>query len=211
MKGDSSRTEQDLHERIRAREALERTLRLEVTLLGDGKDAPEYAKRRELQERLEQHRFVSRVTIPEVLHERNPRATADEVERSAIGQADIVLCLEGPSHAALGVYTEMTKYFDRSEPDKWLYCRPTDRVKRRHGVSDLIRRLIYGRSTDQAEEPLREPLVTELAREDINRMVTFDYDPEEWEECGRITAAFERHVELVAYREGDRRAARFSR
>lgn len=211
MKGESSRTERDLHERTRAREALERTLLLEVTLLGDGKDAPEYAKRRELQARLEQHRFVSRVTIPEVLYERNPRAIADDVERSAIGQADIVLCLEGPSNAALGVYTEMTKYFDRSDPDKWFYCRPTDRVERRQGVSDRIRRLIYGRSTEQAKEPGGEPLVSELARDEIKRMDTFDYDPKEWEGCGRITAALKRRIELVAYREGDRRASRFLR
>lgn len=209
MKGEASRTEQDLEMRIRAREALERTLLLEVTLLGDGKDTPEYAKRREVQARLERHRFVSRATIPEMLHARNPRASADEVERSSIGQADVVLCLEGPSRAAHGVYTEMTKYFDRSDPDKWFYCRPTDRVERRRGVSGLIHRLLYGRSAAQAEEPGREPLVSELARDDIKRMDTYDYAPEEWEGCDRITAALERRIELVAYREGDRRVSRF--
>lgn len=187
MKGEASPTQRDLERRINARQAAERTLLLEVTLLGDGSGTQEYSKRLELRERLESHRFVSRVTIPEILHERNPLATVGEVERSAIERADVVLCLEGPQRPALGLHTEMTKYFDRTTPDKWF----------------------YGRPTDQAEKPSTEPLVTQLARDEIKRIVTFDYDPKEWAECGRITAAFEGRIELMAHREGDRRASRF--
>ena len=185
MKREPSRAERSLVARFRARRATEATLALEVTLLGDGRGTPEYQKRLELQERLERHPFVSHVTIPELLHDRYPDASADEVERSAIEQADIVLCLEGPRRLPLGLYTEIVSYFGDTHPDKWFYCRPVDR--------------------EQVASP--EPLVAALARPVLKSIDTFDYDPGEWETCGRITTACEERIERVARRILDRRAA----
>ena len=159
---------------------------LEVTLLGDGRGALEYQKRLDLRARLEQHRFVARVTIPEELHDAYPEATVDEVERSAIEQADVVLCLEAPSHAPLGVYTEVLQYFDGSKPDKWYRCRPAEREE----------------AAGQA------PLVAGLADDAFQLIETFDYDPAEWETCGRITRACERRIDIMAHRELYRRTGR---
>ena len=180
-----SRIEQDVRKRVGARHAIEESLALEVTLLGDGRGTPEYKKREELQERLSQHRFVKHVVIPEILHDDNSDANSDEIEESAIGRADIVLCLEGPNHAPLGLYTEARLYFDRSRPDKWFRCRPTERP-------------------DSTGE---DSLIAALADDPFIRMDTFDYDPEEWERCGRITSNCLRRIELMAAREIDRRAA----
>ena len=173
-----SRAERDVEARVARRHTEEADLSLNVTLLGDGRDTPEYGKRLELQERLERHRFVSRVTIPEQLHDAYPQATVDEVERSAIEQADVVLCIESPFRPPLGLYTEVVAYFDGSDPDKWYRCRPTERVDS-SGADSLIARL--------AEDPFR-------------RMDTFVYDPGEWETCGRITKVCEERIELAAYR-----------
>lgn len=173
-----SRAEQDIETRVARRHTAEAALSLDVTLLGDGRGTPEYGKRLELQERLERHRFVSRVTLPEQLHDAYPQATVDEVERSAIEQADVVLCIESPFRPPLGLYTEVVAYFDGSDPDKWYRCRPTERVDS-SGADSLIARL--------AEAPFR-------------RMDTFVYDPEEWETCGRITKVCEERIELVAHR-----------
>lgn len=180
-----SRIEQDVQKRVGVRQAIEESLALEVTLLGDGRGTPEYQKRLELRERLSRHRFVKHVVIPEILHDSYPDANPDEIERSAIEQADIVLCLEGPSHAPLGLYTEARLYFDRSQPDKWFRCQPTERP-------------------DHAGE---DSLIAALADDPFIRMDTFDYDPEEWERCGRITSNCLKRVELMAAREIDRRAA----
>lgn len=175
---ESSRAEQDVEARVARRHAAEAALSLDVTLLGDGRGTPEYQKRLELQERLQRHPFVSHVTIPEVLRDRYPDASADEVERSAIEQADIVLCLEGPRHLPLGLYTEIISYFGGTHPDKWFCCRPVDR--------------------EQVASP--EPLVAALARPVLKSIDTFDYDPGEWETCGRITTACEERIERVAHR-----------
>ena len=180
-----SRIEQDVRKRVGARHAIERSLALEVTLLGDGRRTPEYKKRKELQKRLSEHRFVKHVVIPEILHADNLDANPDEIEEGAIGRADIVLCLEGPNQAPLGLYTEVRLYFDRSQPDKWFLCRPTERP-------------------DSAGE---DSLIAALAYDPFIRMDTFDYDPEEWERCGRITSNCLRRIELTAAREIDRRAA----
>lgn len=186
MKREPSRAERNLRDRFRGRRAAEASLRLEVALLGDGSATPEYEKRLELQERLQRHPFVSHVTIPEQLHERYPEATADEIERSAIEQADVVICLEGPRHPPLGLFTEVARYFNKSTPDKWFRCRPLYR----------------------AEPATPTPLVTLLAEEILRRVDTFVYDPAEWETCGRITTACEERIDLVAHRESDRRRFR---
>lgn len=186
MKREPSRAERNLRDRFRGRRAAEESLRLEVALLGDGSATPEYEKRLELQERLQRHPFVSHVTIPEQLHERYPEATADEIERSAIEQADVVICLEGPLHPPLGLFTEVALYFDRSMPDKWFRCRPS-----------------Y-----LAEPATPTPLVALLAEEILRRVDTFVYDPAEWETCGRITTACEERIDLAAHRESDRRRFR---
>ncbi len=158
---------------------------LEVTLLGDGRGMPEYQKRLELRDRLKRHRFVANVAIPEILHDDNPEATPDEIEMSAIEQADVVLCLEGPRRAPLGLYTEARLYFDRSKPDKWYRCRPTER----------------------ADSTGEDALIAALAGDPLMRIETFNYDPKEWEECGRITAECMRRIELMAAREIDRHVA----
>lgn len=180
-----SRIERDVRKRVGTRQAIEESIALEVTLLGDGRGAPEYQKRLELRDRLSRHQFVAHVVIPEILRDEHPDASHDEIERSAIEQADIVLCIEGPNHAPLGLYTEARLYFDRSRPDKWFRCRPTERP-------------------DSAGE---DSLIAALADDPFIRMDTFDYDPEEWEKCGRITLNCLRRVELMAAREIDRRAA----
>ena len=180
-----SRIEQDVRKRVSVRHAIERSLALEVTLLGDGRRTPEYKKRKELQRRLSQHRFVKHVVIPEILHDGNCDANPDEIEESAIGRADIVLCLEGPNQAPLGLYTEVRLYFDRSQPDKWFLCRPSER-------------------SDSTGE---DALITGLAADPLMRIETFDYYPGEWENCERITSNCLRRVELMAAREIDRRAA----
>ena len=185
MKREPSRAERNLRGRFRSRRAASAALRLEVALLGDGSATPEYEKRLELQERLQRHPFVSHVTIPEHLHERYPQATADEIERSAIEQADVVICLEGPRQPPLGLFTEVALYFDRTTPDKWFCCRPSYR----------------------AEPAALSPLVALLAEELLLRVDTFVYDPVEWETCGRITTACEERIDLAAHRESDRRAA----
>ena len=186
MKREPSRVERNLRDRFRSRHAAEEALRLEVVLLGDGRATPEYEKRLDLQERLLRHPFVSHVTIPEQLYEQYPQATADEIERSAIEQADVVICLEGPRHQPLGLFTEVVVYFDRSTPDKWFRCRPSHR----------------------AESAAPAPLVALLAEAILRRVDTFVYDPAEWETCGRITTACEERIELTAHRESDRRAHR---
>lgn len=186
MKREPSRAERNLRDRFRSRRAAAASLRLEVALLGDGSATPEHEKRVELQERLQRHPFVSHATIPEQLHEQYPQATADEIERSAIEQADVVICLEGPRHPPLGLFTEVVVYFDRSTPDKWFRCRPSYR----------------------AEPAAAAPLVALLAEELLRRVDTFVYDPAEWETCGRITTACEERIDLAAHREDDRRSFR---
>lgn len=184
MKRRPSRAERNLRGRFRSRRAAAAALRLEVALLGDGSATPEYEKRVELQERLQRYPFVSHVTIPEQLYEQYPEATADEIERSAIMQADVVICLEGPRQPPLGLFTEVVAYFDKSTPDKWFRCRPLYRA-----------------------EPVPPPLVALLAEELLLRVDTFVYDPAEWETCGRITTACKERIDLAAHRESDRRAA----
>ena len=158
---------------------------LAVTLLGDGRQTREYQKRLELRERLAEHRFVATATIPEMLYDAHPDATPDEVERSAIEVADVVLCLEGPASAPLGMYTEVLTYFDAAAPDKWYRLRPSN-------------------GPDAADE---EALIAGLARDPLRRIETHDYDPVEWEACDRITRLCRERIELMAYRELDRRAA----
>ena len=186
MTREPPRAERNLRDRFRSRSAAEEALRLEVALLGDGRATPEYEKRLDLQERLRRHPFVSHVTIPEQLYGRYPQATADEIERSAIEQADVVICLEGPRHPPLGLFTEVVVYFDRSTPDKWFRCRPSHRT----------------------EPATPTPLVVLLAEAILRRVDTFVYDPAEWETCGRITTACEERIELAAHRESDRRTHR---
>ena len=186
MRGEPSRAEQKLVRLSQARKAAEGELSLEVAILGDGRGTLEYDKRLELQARLGQHRFVSRITLPEDLQDAHPDATVNEVELSAIGQADVVLCLEAPSHPPLGLHTEAFGYFDGSEPDKWYLCRPAD----------------------GEDAPADAPMVTGLASDAFKLIETFDYDPEEWGTCGRITRACERRINIMAHRELHRRARR---
>lgn len=180
MKG-PSRADRDIQRRVAARQTAEDALSLEVTLLGDGRETPEYQKRLELQERLQQHRFVSHVTIPEQLGDRHPQARADEIERSAIEQADVVLCIESPARSPLGLYTEVFGYFDSANPDKWYRCCPTER----------------------ADASGEDALVAGLADPRFRSIETFDYEPEEWEECERITARCERRIDVMAHRKLD--------
>ena len=158
---------------------------LEVTLLGDGRQTPEYDKRLELRERLAGHRFVATATIPEMLYDAHPDATPDEVEQSAIEVADVVLCLEGPASAPLGMYTEVRTYFDPANPDKWYRLRPSNRP----------------------DAPDEAALIVGLARDPLRRIEAHDYEPVEWEACDRITRLCQERIELMAYRELDRRAA----
>ena len=176
-----SSADRDIQRKVAARHVAEGELALEITLLGDGRETPEYQKRLELQERLQQHPFVSHVTIPEQLSERHPQATADEIERGAIEQADVVLCIESPVCSPLGLYTEVFAYFDSSNPDKWYRCRPTERADAR-GEDSLVARLADPR---------------------FRSIETFDYEPEEWERCGRITARCERRIDVMAHRKLD--------
>lgn len=184
MRDEPSRAEQRLISEGAAREAREAALQLEITLLGDGKETPEYQKRLELRDRLAQHPFVANVTIPELLHEAHPQATLDEVERSAIDEADVVVCLEGPARPPLGVYTEVVGYFDETEAEKWYLCLPT------------------GRDAASGEDPL----VVGLAHQKLESVELFRYEPTQWEKCGRITAACERRIRLMARRELIRRS-----
>ena len=178
---DPSRADREIQRKVAARHAAEDELSLEITLLGDGRETPEYQKRLELQERLQRHRFVSHVTIPEQLHDRHPEATAAEIERSAIEQADVVLCIESPARSPLGLYTEVFAYFDSANPDKWYRCRPTER----------------------ADASGEDSLVAGLADPRFRSIETFDYEPEEWERCGRITARCERRIDVMAHRKLD--------
>ncbi len=185
MKGESTPIEIDLQRRISKRETAEANVGLAITILGDGRDTPEFSKRLELKERLAGSPFVASVTIPEQLHERNPAATPEEVERSAIEAADVVLLLEAPASPPLGGHTEARIYFDRSVPDKWFRVRPIDRE-------------------DFADN---QPLVSGLARDSFLRIETFEYESAEWEGCGRITASCQRRISLMGYREVDKKEA----
>lgn len=178
MNGELSRVERNLLERTSARQAAENAVSLEVTLLGDGSETQEFTKRLELQERLTSNRFVRTVTIPEELQENHPEATADEVERSAIEEADVVLCLEAPTGAPLGLYTEVWSYFDHSATEKWYRLCPAKRP----------------------ESAGEGALIAGLASDLLSVIETHTYDPEEWSECSRITALCEQRIELVARR-----------
>lgn len=178
---DLSRADREIQRKVANRRTSEDALSLEITLLGDGRGTPEYQKRLELQERLQQHRFVSHVTIPEQLSDRHPQATADEIERSAIEQADVVLCIESPARSPLGLYTEVFGYFDSSNPDKWYRCRPMER----------------------ADASGEDALVAGLADPRFRSIETFDYEPREWELCGRITARCEQRIDVMAHRKLD--------
>ena len=183
MKGGASRTARALEERITARQAAKDGLSLEVAILGDGKGTDGYKKRQQLRRRLANHPFVSHVTIPEMLHVDYPKANVKDLEQIAIGEADVVLCLEAPSRPPLGAHTEAFGFFDDSEPDKWYRCRPAER-----------------------EDELGDvPLVTTLADDAFKVIETYDYDPAEWEACGRITSACERRIEIMGYRKLNRR------
>ena len=180
-----SRIERSVRKQVGVRHAIEESVTLEVTLLGDGRGTPEYQKRLELRDRLSRHQLVALVVIPEILHDDNPDANLEEIESSAIEQADVVLCLEGPNQMPLGFYGETRIYFDRSQPDKWFRCRPTER----------------------ADSTGEDTLIAGLAADPLMRIETFDYYPGEWENCERITSNCLRRVELMAAREIDRRAA----
>ena len=173
-----SRAEQRLASLSQARRAAESSISLEVTILGDGRGTEGFTKRLQLRDRLQGHRFVGAVTIPELLHQTHPDASAHEVELSAIGEADVVLCLESPDRPPLGLYTELWSYFNDSAVDKWYLLRPTFREPQQE---------------DQA-------LITGLARAMLEVVDSQDYDPAEWVECRRITAAFEARIELIGRR-----------
>ncbi len=173
-----SRAEQRLAALSQARKAAESSISLEVTILGDGRGTEGFTKRLQLRNRLQDHRFVGAVTIPELLHKALPDATPHEVEMSAIGEADVVLCLESPDRPPLGLYTELWSYFDDSTIDKWYLLRPADRE----------------------QQPEDRALITGLARPMLDVIDSQDYDPAEWVDCQRITAAFEARIELIGRR-----------
>ena len=178
MNGGSSRTERALRRRASAREIAASSLSLEVTLLGDGRETSEYAKRLEVRERLLSHPFVSHVIIPEELQDAFPNAGADDVERSAIEEADVVLCLEAPARPPLGLYTEVWSYFEftRQARDKWYRIQPMARP----------------------EVPRFQSLIENLANDALQLIDTHDYHPDEWEDCDRITSLCERRISLIA-------------
>ncbi len=178
MKQALSRAEQRVLQLTAARRAAEAAVSLEVALLGDGTGTPEYGKRLELQERLQSLPFVATVTIPEQLQEAYPDATSEEIEQSAIGEADVVLCLESPARPPLGLYTEVRLYFDDTTPEKWFLMRPEQR-----------------RST-----PEDSVLIAGLAKELLSLIESDHYDPDEWADCQQITASFTKRLNLMAGR-----------
>ena len=182
MRGEQTQSERRLAELIRERETAESSVALVVTILGDGRDTPEYGKREELLDRLSTHDFVREVTIPELLLDAHPNANLDEVERSAIETADLVICLEGPNNPPLGLYTEVLAYLESTDLEKWYRLEPWDRDS---GAGS-------------------EPLVSGLAQERLRRVETQHYERAAWESCERITAACFRRVDLVRLRLVDR-------
>ena len=173
-----SRAEQDLRRRIRTRRREEAAIQLDVVILGDGRGAPGFEKRLEVRERLSEHRFVAAVTIPEILYDAYPEATPDEVERSAIQTADVIICLESPLNPPLGMYTEVRTYLDFAAVHKWYLLQPSFR--------------------DRTSED--EALVAGLARSDLDLIESQDYEPGEWERCDRITRLCAKRIELMVNR-----------
>ncbi len=151
---------------------------LVVTILGDGRGTSEYQKREDLRDRLLGHRFVDEVTLPELLFERNQFAHLEDVERSAIEAADVVICLEGPQGPPLGMYTEVVAYLVPGSEDKWYRVAPWDRE-----------------NSESAE-----PLVSGLANEILRLVETQRYERTAWSSCDRITAACVARVDLVGLR-----------
>ena len=163
-----------------ARAALE--ARVVVTVLGDGAGTAGYEKRLAVRDHLLHHAdFVLEVTIPEELASAHPEAKLDDVEASAIEAAHVVLCIEAPDQAPLGLYTELARYFKPAEADKWYRLRPIDRPA-------------------PAEHP---SLVAGLASELVARIDDCPYPPDRWESCDFIRTACANRVTLAALRRRD--------
>ena len=181
MRGEPTRAEQRLHELTLQRRQAEASVSLAVAILGDGRGTPEYQKRLELRERLSAHQFVGEVTIPEILLDTHPGSSLDDIERSAIETADVVICLEGPHNPPLGLYTEVLAYLAPGDLDKWFRLQPWDR----------------------ADGTPSNSLVAGLVEDSLQRIETQGYDVPAWETCDRITAACARRIKLVGLRSSD--------
>lgn len=169
---DVTPTERLLQERVAKRQRIEQSVGIVVTVLGDGEGQPGFDKRRSVQEHLQGLTGVAEVTLPEDMYRQYPSAHVDDIERSAIMTADVVLCIEAPHAPPRGLYTEFNNYFNPDDASRWYRIYPSDRPDPQ---------------SDSA-------LVDRLAADDIACIIDYPYDREWWEDCEIIRAASEKRV-----------------